>query len=44
MYCVPSVVVSERMSEAAEHRPRDYAKYQTRAKSQPGLGTGRNGK
>jgi hypothetical protein len=32
------------MSEAAEHRPRDCAQYHARAKSQPGLGSGRNGK
>src|SRR5262249_21567114 len=32
------------MSEAAEHRPRDCAQYHARAKSQPGLGTGRYGK
>jgi hypothetical protein len=32
------------MSKAAEHRPRDCAQYHGRAKSQPGLGTGRNGK
>src|SRR5262245_57194361 len=44
MYCVASVGVSERMAEAAEHRPRDYAQYHARAKSQPGLGSGRNGK
>src|SRR5258708_15095566 len=31
------------MSEA-EHRTRDCAQYHARAKSQPGLGTGRNGK
>src|SRR6266478_9028626 len=28
----------------AEHRTRDCAQYHARAKSQPGLGTGRNGK
>ena len=32
------------MSEAAEHHTRDCAQYHARAKSQPGLGTGRNGK
>jgi hypothetical protein len=32
------------MSEAAEHRPRDCAQHHARAKSRPGLGTGRNGK